>query len=166
MQTRSDSTRPLLSPTVALLTLTALSGCADPFSPGEALALAEAEARWQAARPSAYSFELRISCVLCSNSLQVFTTLEIRADTVAAATPIDPPAQLPTVPLREWLTVPQLFARLHEIANSANAGGRVEDVSASYDPHYGYPIRISVRCSGNITDCGELTEARNLQPLP
>jgi len=42
----------------------------------------------------------------------------------------------------------------------------VEDVSASYDPHYGYPIRISVRCSGNITDCGELTEARNLQPLP
>ena len=150
---------------MALLALTALSGCADPFSPSEALALAEAEARWQAARPSAYSYELRIGC-FCSNALPVFTTLEIRADTVAAATPIDPPAYLPTVPLRERLTVPQLFARLHEIANRANAGSWVEDVSASYDPHYGYPIRISVRCSGNITDCGELTEARNLQPLP
>jgi len=37
---------------------------------------------------------------------------------------------------------------------------------ASYDPRYGYPTRISVRCNGNAVDCGGLTEARNLQPLP
>jgi hypothetical protein len=148
------------------MVLAFLLGCQDdPFGPDDWRDLSDAEARWQATRPTDYAFELRLSC-FCGNALPVFTLLEVRGDSLVAATPIAPPPGLPVVPLAQWPTVPDLFAQLRATATAANDDDVIVDVTADYDPVYGYPIRIAVQCRSDVTDCGSLIEARGLQPLP
>jgi hypothetical protein len=148
---------------IATLALAACENSSGPFSPNERRELSNAESRWQASRPAHYAYEYQVEC-FCGYA-GIWARLEVRGDSVVAATEVNPQPGAPPLPLSYWPTVNGLFAQLHAITE--NAGGNyLKDLSADYDPAWGYPVRIDMTCTDQVADCGEHAEARNLQSLP
>lgn len=151
------------SPIALVLLLITLAACHEgPLSPSERRALDEAESRWAQHRPSAYTFEERLSC-FCAPGVEAWTELTVRGDSIVASRAIEVArAGGQPVPLEYWSSVPRLF----DIVRHAAREDVVADVLADYDADYGYPRRIVVHCKDNVLDCGTIYEARKLKPLP
>lgn len=149
-----------------MLVMFGLMSCAGdgPLSPGERRDLNRARDTWNAHRPSEYIYEFRETC-FCTPQLTVWNEVRVRGDSVVSVTRIDPlPAGFTeaSLPANNWPTVPWLF-------NLIDATGRadgVADVSATYDPDFGYPRTIDVRCPAGYLDCGASYQARNLRAAP
>jgi hypothetical protein len=138
----------------------ALNGCGhDPFSPTEAVELAQARARWAGAGLTDYQFDIRVGC-FCIHSRIIFTRLEVRAGAVVSATPLGEPHGGSEIPLSAWPTVADAFATI----DAAAGGSDYRDIQASYDEVLGYPKRVNLQCEADILDCGLTYELENLQP--
>lgn len=144
----------LLAIAIALIT-----GCgASLFSPEESLALQQAEARWEAARPSHYTIEMRRLC-FCTLETTEWATVEVRGGAVVATTLLSGEP----VPEAQWSVRPsvaELFATLH-----GPWPVWVADVTVTYDPTTGYPTVVNMSSDEGVADAGWTLEARNLIPL-
>ena len=145
---------------VLLALLFTLVACGDgPLDPGERREIERARALWEQKRPASYTFEARISC-FCDPAIAVWTELLVNGDQVMSVRPLQPlPSGLSGSKPEQWHTVNALFTLIEQ----AGAASFTKDVSASYDPTYGFPTRIQITCVDNVTDCGSTYEARNLQ---
>ena len=146
-----------------MMTLT-LGACSSdgPFNTGELRDLANAEIRWQTSRPAHYSYEVQINC-FCPTA-GIWARVEVRGDSIVTITDVNgQPGDPPLQPLG-WSTIDGLFTQLHNMID--NPGDYLKDVSASYDPAYGYPVHIQMTCTDQVTDCGMVADARNLLALP
>lgn len=149
-----------------LMVTLALAACDShgPFSADERRDLGNAEARWQASRPAHYSYEVQINC-FCATA-GIWASIEVRGDSVVAATEVNPQPGNPPLPLGSWPTINGLFTQLHSMVESVGHSDYLKDVSARYDAAYGYPVHIEMTCTDQVTDCGMVADARSLQPLP
>ena len=148
----------LPSPGSALLATALLAACADgPFNAIEYAELEQAQRRWGANRPAAYTFEIAQTCPWRSNG--AFEQFVVHGDSVPTPStgpfgPLPPPPCFrPTVDgMFDWLR-----------GHLAMKGDSVKDVRVRYDAALGYPTEIRVTCT--LEWCGGFAEARNLQPL-
>jgi hypothetical protein len=146
---------------LAVLTAGACRG-SGPLEPTERRALDSARERWEARRPTEYTYEGRVFC-FCDPAISVWTVIRVRGETVVSATPLlVTPSNGTPVAASAWRTVTGLF----EVIQNASSAEYTRDVVATFDDQFGYPTSINVRCHENIADCGAVYEARNLRAVP
>lgn len=143
-----------------LLTIALASCSSGPLDPGERRDLDRARDKWNAHAPPEYTFEFRQSC-FCQIELGFWNEVHVRNDSVVSVTPLQPmpPGTTSSLPPSAWPTVPRLF----DIIEGSVHSDATADVDATYDPDFGYPRTIEVRCPGDYLDCGAVYTARNLR---
>jgi len=148
---------------IALLLL-AFGGSCRSTSPSEPAVLGElqrARERWQALAPREYTFESRWIAFV-DPALNVWTELHVRDDSVVGARSLQPlPVGLNPVPLDLWPTVPGLFSKIEAFIG----GSSTEEVVATFDSTFGYPLSIDQRCHPGLLDCGITILSRNLKVI-
>ncbi|MCU0649127.1 MAG: DUF6174 domain-containing protein [Gemmatimonadaceae bacterium] len=121
---------------------------------------AEARAQWDRRGPAHYTFEVRSVC-FCLPNVHQWHRVEVRNGAVIAVRQLEGQPFSGSVPLTAWPTIPQLFERARPpLENSV-----VVELITEFDPAYGYPTRITQRCSRIVADCDSETFTRNLQPV-
>ena len=132
---------------VAALALLILGAACDgnAFGPQE-VQLAGAEARWSAAGPASYDFDVRVSC-FCVGTTFGTVTVSVRNHQVAGIMRADSGTTVDTVYFQGVLTVDRMFAGAHEFLNSKPAS-----FHAVYDPTLGYPTALSVDQDARAAD--------------
>jgi hypothetical protein len=139
----------------------ALGACHSPLSSREVLALADAEERW-AARPFAdYTFETSASC-FCDPEISQWARVEVSGGAVTRVVLLASGQDVALDRRRYFRTVESLF----DLIRQAQDSRAVKDISAEYDPQFGYPTFIRLAAPDNVTDGGSEHFARNLAPLP
>ena len=130
------------------------------LSPGEVMALAEAEARWADRGPVHYTLEVRRTC-FCAPPSTDWAEIEVDHDTLVRVTLL---ATGDSVPRAEWgirPPVPRLFEEIRTFHSRL-----LKDVRADYDPATGYPRRMVFTAGGDVGDANYHVEARHLVALP
>jgi hypothetical protein len=103
-----------------------------------------------------------VSC-FCPPQLGALTEVTVVGDAVVSAKPLTTVFGADEeLPAGAWPTVPKLF----EILKTAREGGHIKDISASFDPQFGFPTTINITCKPDLLDCGVYYQAQNLKPLP
>ena len=138
-----------LSPLVGLLSCV-LSACTSPLSPGEVLALSQAESRW-AARPfQAYTYEIATSCGECPDLFRQTARVAVSSGQVVGVVLVANDSALAPEDRGSFTSVDGLFAQIRRYQNE----DWVRDVVVTFDPHLGYPTSISTFAKAGIMDAG------------
>jgi len=97
---------------------------------------------WQDANISHYRFELDIGCY-CGFQAPMPLEVEVSNNVILSITDSDGKLITQTDPNYEWYsqyaTIDRLFTDL-----KADLGGAVDEVTATYDPTYGFPDKINI----------------------
>jgi hypothetical protein len=117
-----------ISGLAATILVAAFLGSQHPVEQGPAIALARAEAQWQARGPKSYRFGILLTC-FCSPKGMSFRVIEGQAQLPTGA---DPTSQRFH---ESYGTIERLFAR---IRRAIDDGGH--RVNVKYDSELGYPI--------------------------
>jgi Family of unknown function (DUF6174) len=140
------------------------AACSDSVGPSDVkefdrVAFLEARARWQSAGITNYTVESRQAC-FCPPHLHSWTRLTVRANSIAAADPVEPLPSGITSQLAGWRTVPELFAFIESVASSSNH--MATKIAVTYDVPLGFPRDVSIECRPNIADCDADFSMRSL----
>ena len=128
--------RPLLVGAGVLALVWLVSGVLSPV-----VAHQQAEARWEAKEPAAYSFEYHYCSGMCA-SCDIRVTVENGTITNAVWKGPCSEQDIDRAP-----TVENVF--------DMAAGDRfAPDFEVRYDPVWGFPASVSTRCGGQSIDCG------------
>lgn len=145
---------------IAALALSALTACTpaavpdEPSAPAASGSGTAAQAAWEARGPSAYAYQLEISC-FCIHRGQY--AIEVRDDRILSARNAATGAP-PTENQLSWLLT---VDRLLEAIRQASSIGT--PVRATYDPSLGYPVEAEI---GTLADdSGTLYRITNLRAL-
>ncbi len=147
---------------LVLLALAMLPGCGGEagLSPGEVMALAEAEVRWADRGPVHYTLEVRRTC-FCAPPSTDWAVIEVDHDTLVRVNLL---ATGDSVPRADWAIRPPVPGLFEEIKTYRSR--LLQDVQADYDPATGYPTRMRFSAGGNVGDGNYHVEARHLVALP
>ena len=139
-----------------------LTACTSPLSPGELLALRQAEARW-AARPfQAYTYETVTSCGECSDIVRQAVRVAVSSGQVVGVVLVANDSALAPQDRTSFTSVDGLFARIRRYQDE----DWVRDVVVEFDPQLGYPTSIGTFPKAGIMDAGATQFVRNLVPTP
>jgi hypothetical protein len=112
--------------------------------------LARNREKWRQAGLSHYRYTLFIGC-FCPFGDKLPLTVEVRDGDAVAMTYSDGTQIEPGDPSNEFFsryaTIDRIFAELE-----ADLGGRADEVTASYDPAYGYPAQVDIDHIKEATD--------------
>lgn len=147
---------------LVLLAVMVFPGCGGEagLSPGEVMALAEAQARWADRGPVHYTLEVRRTC-FCAPPATDWAEIEVDHDTLVRVNLL---ATGDSVPRAEWAIRPPVPGLFREIRTFRSR--LLQDVQADYDPATGYPTRMRFSAGGNVGDGNYHLEARHLVALP
>ena len=139
--------------------------CSDPLGP-EQSELEEARARWEAHGSPFYRFTFQRSC-FCAPAIIRPARIEVHNRVVVSA--VDPDTGDPLDPPQEgFLTIDDLFDEIQEIIDL-----KADEIQASYDEDYGYPLNVVVdwitnaiddEMSFQVTDYADIFMAQLSQP--
>ena len=153
--------RHLRIPLVGLLSCV-LSACTSPLSPGEVLALSQAESRW-AARPfQAYTYEIATSCGECPDLFRQTSRVAVRSGQVVGVVLVANDSALAPEDRASFTSVDGLFAQIRRYQDE----DWVRDVAVTFDPQLGYPTSISTFAKAGIMDAGATQYIGHLVATP
>jgi hypothetical protein len=139
-------------------TSTAASASPSPTGPND-VALSAARDRWQRTRATNYQYELTVSCFCAHRGTYRLT---VRNDRVVRVQPRD---ALPPGPRTLGESVDGLFARVAAALGHESPESRADRVIVSYDPAYGYPVRIDIDWDKDAVDDEASYRATSYVPL-
>jgi len=138
-----------------------LSACESPLSPGELLALGEAEARWARRSFPDYAFEIRRSCC-CEPLVTQWAHVEVRGGVVSRVILLETGVEVSPQERGRFPTVEGTFASIR----AATQDEWLDDIKVEFDPVLGYPTRITFDPKPDILDGGSATYLRSMTPMP
>lgn len=129
---------------IAVVVLLPLGSCGLPT---QAVSdLARARQRWEAGRPAAYDYTLRISC-FCGGEITQPVVIVVRDNTVESRKYAD----TGEIVSEQWNSSFPSIDGLFDLVTSANARNAASLVAA-YDASLGYPMSISIDYVANVAD--------------
>ena len=132
---------------------------ADPLTLREKRDLVNARALWYSSPVrNSYRYELRLSC-FCPTELTQWNRITV-IDGVVVDVQTEQGAAVSRDQWSSYATVDRLFATLE-----ADGDSELEDITARFDPQYGYPVEMNFFYSPEIQDAGASYFARNLQAV-
>ena len=136
-----------------------VAACESPLSPGELLALGDAEARWARRSFEDYAFEIRRSC-FCDPFITTWARVEVVGGAVSRVVFVESGAEATAQELGRFPTVEGIFARIRAAMDDES----LEDISVEFDPALGFPTRVVFQTKPDILDGGISTYVRNVGP--
>ena len=159
-------TLPSLRATLFLACLPLLPGCIDPTSPRDELDAARR--RWEAIRPSAYSYVISRSCE-CLPEYTRAARLQVVNGDVTSARYIHDDSQVSAEILATYPTIDELFVM---VGQALERDPKPDILVVHYDPRMGYPTRVELDPDINVGDdertihASELTRFQALRGSP
>jgi Family of unknown function (DUF6174) len=164
-RSRRIEVQPYMRSRAALATLLLVVGgscrSTSPVEPAVRRDLHQARERRQALAPREYTFESR-KIAFVDPATFTWTELHVRDDSIVGTRALEPlPVGLNAAPPGTWHTVPRLFSDIEAFAS----GSSTQEVVATFDSTFGYPLSIEMRCRPDVTDCGVTILSRNLKVI-
>ena len=122
-----------------------LSCTGNPLGPAEN-ELAQAAARWSAAGPPSYDFDVQVSC-FCAATTFGTVTVSVRNHQVVSVVRADSGTTVDSLDFSTVLTVERMFATERGYLDAKPASFR-----ADYDANLGYPTLVSVDPKASVAD--------------
>ena len=116
-----------------------------PLGPAES-ELAHAAARWSAAGPASYDFDVQVSCFCLATTFGT-VTVSVRNHEVMSVVRADSGTTVDSLDFQSVLTVDRMFATEQGYLDRKPASFR-----ADYDANLGYPTLVSVDPSARVAD--------------
>jgi len=139
--------------------LLCLLGCSEPRLHSALAELSAAEQRWNAQGLPAYEYTVQRLC-FCAPAVTHPITVTVRDGAVVRLVYADSGAVPDSAMFRDFLTVERVFDFVRRtIAENPDT------LTAVYDPHYGYPTRITVDPIFGIADDEFSVSVTGFQPL-
>ena len=136
-----------------------VAACESPLSPGELLALADAEARWASRSFQDYVFEIRRSC-FCDPRVNEWARVEVVGGAVSRVVFVESGTEATARELGWFQTMEGVFDRIRAAMNDES----LEDISVEFDPVLGHPTLVVFQTKPDILDGGSSTYVRNVGP--
>lgn len=133
------------SAVIALLIVAWSVSCGNPLGPAEN-DLARATARWSAAGPASYDFDLQVSCFCVATTFGT-VTVSVRNHQVVSVVRSDSGTAVDSLDFQNVLTVDRMFATERGFLDRKPASFR-----ADYDANLGYPTLVSVDPVASVAD--------------
>ena len=149
-------TLPSLRTTLFLVCLPLLLGCIDPTSPRDELD--DARRRWEAIRPSAYSYVISRSCE-CLPEYTRAARLQVVNSDVTSARYIHDNSQVPANIVATYPTIDDLFVM---IGQALERNPKPDILVVHYDPRLGYPTRFELDPDVDVGDDERTIHASDL----
>ena len=152
-------TLPSLRTTLLLACLPLFDGCNDPASPRDELN--DARRRWEAIRPSAYSYVISRSCE-CLPEYTRAARVQVTNGRVTSARYVQDGSQVSAEILATYPTIDDLFEMVEQALERNPDPDRLV---VYYDPRLGYPTRFEVDYDFQVGDDERTIHASDLMWL-